>query len=264
MGLLGTRRKEVNRNLLLSWVLMLPAVLPSWHTMDHQAYSFSYTDPDLGIAGQLDADVKKGISKIILFFGHPYPGKVKAYLFPNRTALNKQWETDWGIPAFKAECWMVASGVAARLDILSPNAWKKETCEHDAADKDEVASLVWHELVHVYHAQYSANPTFKNMDNLSWLVEGLATYASGQLSEVRMQRVQAIVREHNTPVALEDFWKGNDRYALAGSIVRYVDRTYGRVKMFELLEATDEKSALKILGVTENELIDGWKRSISG
>ena len=233
-----------------------------WLKKDHSSFTFSYQNRDQKISNQMDLDVRKGISRITSFFGHPFANKFQAFLFPDRASLDRQWQKDWGLPDFKAECWMVASGVAQRLDILSPSAWRKETCEHDAADRNEVKSLILHELVHVFHGQYNSKPDFSGMDDLSWLVEGVATYASGQLDNQRLGKVRNLVTAGMAPVALEDFWKGSEKYGLAGSLVRYVDKRYGRAVLFELLRQTDEKKILEVLKINEPGLINGWKESV--
>ena len=42
--------------------------------------------------------------------------------------------------------------------------------------------LITHELVHTYHGQHNPTRDFTGMDDLGWFVEGLATYASGQMA----------------------------------------------------------------------------------
>jgi hypothetical protein len=74
---------------------------------------------------------------------------------------------------------MIASGVGHRLDILSPNAWAKEACDHNANDSTEIRKVIWHELVHVFHGQYNPDHTFNYIEKLDWLVEGTATFVSG-------------------------------------------------------------------------------------
>jgi hypothetical protein len=41
-----------------------------------------------------------------------------------RKALASAWQQDRNYPDFQSECWMVASGVAHQMDLLSPSAWK--------------------------------------------------------------------------------------------------------------------------------------------
>ena len=156
---------------------------------------------------------------------------------------------------------MIASGVAHRLDLLSPRTWNKEACDHNADDTMEIRQVTWHELVHVFHGQQNPDHTFSYVEKLDWLVEGVASYVSGQLTEKRLQRIKQMIAENKTPSTLDDFWKGPDRYGLSGSIVAYIDKTFGRKKLFELLRVTNKQEALQLMGITEKQLIIDWHRS---
>ena len=99
---------------------------------------------------------------------------------------------DWGVDDFKSECWMVASGVSGKMDLLAPGVWKDQACEHSFADKLKTKQVIAHELFHVYHAQINPGNDFNNVTGLDWLVEGFATYASGQLDTGRISGVKRI------------------------------------------------------------------------
>ena len=157
---------------------------------------------------------------------------------------------------------MIASGVAHRLDILSPNAWTREACDHNGNDSIEIRQVIWHELVHVYHGQYNPNHTFTYIENLDWLVEGIATYISGQLDQKRLQRIKNAIENNKTPSSLNDFWKGQDKYGLSGSMAAFIDKQLGRNNLFRLLQLTKKQEVLKSLDMTEEELISNWKKSL--
>ena len=125
----------------------------------------------------------------------------------------------------------------------------------------EIRQVTWHELVHVFHGQQNPDHTFSYVEKLDWLVEGVATYVSGQLTEKRLRRIKQMIVENKTPSTLDDFWKGQDRYGLSGSIVAYIDKTYDRKKLFELLRVTNKQDALQLIGITEKQLITDWQRS---
>ena len=93
------------------------------------------------------------------------------------------------------------------------------------------------------------------------LAESVAIYLSGQLNEKRLQRVKQLVVDNKTPVSLDDFWKGNEKYGVSGSIVAYMDKIYGRKKLVELLLVTNKQDALQSCGITETGLINDWKKS---
>lgn len=234
-----------------------------WKELDRDKYTLHYTLADQNMIKKIDSYVQSGLDYIVDYFPHSFTNKFDVYLFPNRTLMDKQWQKEWGDSSFQSQCWMIASGVAHRLDMLSPNAWAKEACDHNADDSTKIRQLIWHELVHVFHGQFNQDHTFNYIEGLDWLVEGLATYVSGQLDEKRLQRVKQLIKENKTPLRLENFWKGQDKYGLSGSIVNYIDKTFGRTKLFALLKFTNKQDALKFLGLSEEQLVKNWKDSLT-
>jgi hypothetical protein len=232
-----------------------------WTKKQARSFTLYYTFPDSSIISTIEKELEIGSKKVIDFFHSSFKEKYEVYIFPNRTELDKQWSKDWGGPNFRSQCWMVASGVARRLDILSPLCWKKDACEHNASDSVEVKKIITHELVHVFHAQHNPNPTFDGMDDLSWLIEGLATFVSGQLSEARVNKVKIQLKE-KTPATLSELWTGADKYGRAGSFIQFLEKKYGRKKIIELLSLTDLATILKFLKTDEASLITSWKNNI--
>lgn len=201
-----------------------------------------------------------GAQAVERFFGHPFPRKFDVYVFPNRAALDKQWQQDWGDSTFQSSCWMVASGVAHRLDILSPRAWKEEACEHKAEDTLALRKLLHHELVHVYHGQHNPKPDFSGMDEMGWWVEGIAVYASDQLDEARLAGVRELLGKNAAPQVLQKFWSGKHKYGLAGSVAAWLDKVNGRAVLFQLLSCTDTSQALKLLQTDEVAMLEAWQK----
>jgi hypothetical protein len=192
-------------------------------------------------------------------FVRPWRSQFAVYVFPDRAALDRQWQTDWDAPGFESACWMVASGVANRLDILSPRMWVTEACEHDPADTADTRLLITHELVHVFHGQYNPVPDFTGLDDIGWFLEGLATLVSGQLDSARLARAREAISAGEAPDSLEAVWSGPNRYGFSGSLVQYVAETHGSEILGRLLRATTESQILDALGTTEQSLLAGWK-----
>lgn len=157
---------------------------------------------------------------------------------------------------------MVASGVATKLDLLSPAQWKEEACEHTYEDKAKSQQLITHELVHVFHGQWNKSPDFSEVEQLDWWVEGLATYASGQCDQQRMDEVRRALTENNVPSTLDKFWSGKNRYGQSGSVILYIDQHYGRKKLIELLPLTKKTELLATLNVSEEQLLKDWKNFV--
>lgn len=234
-----------------------------WKELARDKYILHYTLADQDMIKTIDGYLQSGLNYIDDYFHHSFTSKFDVYIFPSRTLMDKQWQKEWGDSTFQSQCWMIASGVAHRLDMLSPNAWAKEACDHNGGDSTEVRQVIWHELVHVFHGQYNPDHTFNNIEKLDWLVEGLATYVSGQLDEKRLKRIKQLIKENKTPSSLENFWKGQEKYGLSGSMVNYIDKIFGRENLFALLKFTNKQDALKFLDLSEEQLVKNWQDSLA-
>ena len=234
-----------------------------WKELARDKYRLHYTLADQNMVKKIDGYLGSGLNDIVDYFHYPFTNKFDVYIFPQRALMDKQWQKEWGDSTFQSQCWMIASGVAHRLDLLSPTVWAKEACDHNGNDSTEIRQVIWHELAHVFHGQYNPDHTFNYIEKLDWLVEGLATYVSGQLDEKRLQRIKQLNYENKTPSTLDNFWKGQEKYGLSGSMVSYIDKTFGRQKLFALLKFTTKQDALKFLGLSEEQLIKNWRESLA-
>jgi hypothetical protein len=138
--------------------------------------------------------------------------------------------------------------------------WDSLACEHVYANTTKTQNLITHELVHVFHGQYNKSPDFSDVTDIDWFVEGLATYASGQCDATRISAVKEALTASKIPERLTKFWTGNLRYGLSGSVVMYLDATYGREKLIGLLKYNTLNNLLANLETTEAELLNGWQK----
>lgn len=233
-----------------------------WKQEQQKGYTLFYTNDDEPERIRYNSLISHGIVSVQFFMKDTFNKAFQVYVHPNRKSLDKQWQKDWKMPEFKSECWMVASGVANKLDLLSPLVWKTEACEHVYAEKETTQKLITHELFHVFHAQKNPSADFSETEDLDWFVEGFATYASGQCTPDRIKEVQQSIAQKIYPQALKDFWKGKMKYGLSGSMVEYLDKTYGRKMVSGLLKFTKKSEVLNALKVTENVLIAAWVESL--
>ncbi len=233
-----------------------------WLTEKHKRYSLSYTSKEKANIKDYVVLIDNGIKHIEVFFNSNYKQSFEIFIHHDRHSIDSTWQKDWNIPGFKSECWMVASGVANKLDMISPKRWEKEACEHLYSETVKTQQLVTHELVHVYHGQLNISPDFSNVEGIDWFVEGLATYISGQCDSFRISDVQNAISNDNMPANLDDFWSGKNKYGLSGSIVMFIDRRYGRAKLIEILPLNRKTDILSTLRTTESELLKEWQRFI--
>ena len=225
-------------------------------------YQIEHRDNDVTPTAQIDEDLHSAINIIEKFFGAPFKNNFTVNIYPSRAHLDKQWQQDWSVPDFKSDCWMVASGVARKIDLLSPTRWSTEACEHNVTDTLNTRKLIVHEAVHVYHGQLNPSGDFSSVERIDWLVEGVATYISGQLTEKKFTDIRQLSLDNKLPQSLDNFWKGKNKYGLSGSIVQYIDKQYGRKMLFHLLALTTQAQVLEALKTTEKELIENFVVSL--
>ncbi len=234
----------------------------NWISEKHNGYVLIYTNSDQKNKKEYIELVDNGTKFVKEFFGETFKKEFKVFVQPDRAALDTTWQKDFKMPEFRSECWMVASGVANKLDLLSPTVWQKEACEHIYSEKQKTQQLIIHELVHVFHGQQNVSPDFSNVDNIDWFVEGVATYASGQLDSVRTSQVKKALTENKIPNTLDKFWSGKLKYGLSGSVIKYIDVTYGRKKLISLLKYNKKEQILSQISCSEIELLEKWKEFI--
>lgn len=235
----------------------------NWKTEKRTGYLVRYTQQDKSKRATYFDLFDEGKKQVQSFFNCAYRNDFEVTIHPNRQSMDEQWQSDWKMPDFKSECWMVASGVATKLDLLSPAQWKEEACEHSFEDKMKTQQLIIHELLHVFHGQWNRSPDFSEVEQLDWWVEGLATYASGQCDPQRIGEVKKALTENKVPITLDRFWSGKNRYGLSGSIVMYIDQKYGRAKIVELLPMTKKTELLAALNISEEQLLADWKKFVA-
>ena len=248
--------------LLFAGLICLGSKTPEnkWITERYSEYDLFYQTVDKNNVEDYTVFLSSGIGSVESFFGISFPEKFNVFVHPNRSSLDSTWQHDWNMPEFKSECWMVASGVASKLDMLSPKAWDTESCEHKYSDTLRTQNLIVHELVHVFHGQMNASPDFSDTEAINWFIEGLATYASGQCDSLRMAEVGQAISDNNIPESLDEFWTGKLRYGLCGSVVMFIDNKYGRDKLCALLQFNKKAALLGSLNTTESALLEEWKK----
>ncbi len=237
------------RGLLLA--AMCPGSLAGAHDIDLKAPS---SDPSRAeVVKMLDT----GQRQVEAFFHSRFKEIVHVTVAPNRADFDAALPASWGMG--KTECWMVATGVADFLVLLSPSVWKAQSCDHNPDDATEVQRIVTHELVHVFHGQHNPSRDFTGADEVGWFVEGLAVLASGQLDPERLRKTVEAAKAGDVPKTLNDSWSGPNRYGRAGSLVQYLDVKFGRRTLIELLPMTKQGQLLGRLGLSESQLLRDWQ-----
>jgi hypothetical protein len=249
-----------------SWVFIValagcataPAELPPPTLPRPTPAAFAFDSaPGDSIRPVIEADARVARAQIETFFGQPFRQPVSVLVAPNRAAFDAALPAAWGIAP--SQCWMVGVGVADNLYLVSPTAWASDACEHDAADAQHVQDIVTHELVHAFHGQHNPSRDFANAEEVGWFVEGLAVYVAGQLDRGRSSNPAEAIAADAAPTRLAEAWSGRYRYGVCGSMVQYIDQTYGRATVIALLSATTQQQVLDRLGVSEADFLTAWR-----
>ncbi len=250
---------------LMIGTLMLIFMKPpdnGWIIEKHHLYNLKYSSTDTRNIKEYDQMIENGITNVQEFFNSSFVNNFEVVIHPNRHSLDSAWQKDWNLPAYKSECWMVGSGDAFKLNILSPIMWKNEACEHNYSDIKKTQQLITHELVHVFHGQHNVSPDFSNTEGIDWFVEGLAVYVSGQCDSLKISEIKNAISNNQIPKSLDNFWTGKLRYGLSGSVVMFIDFKYGRDKLKNLLPLNKKTELLSILETNENDLLFEWEEYI--
>lgn len=221
-----------------------------------------YSPVDAGTVDAVSLYLVNGRERIEAFFGQPFRERFTVRLYPDRAAFTGFFKDAWGVPS--TECWMVAAAVAKTLLMLSPRVWKEEACEHDPDNAVHVQDIVTHELVHVYHGQHNPTGDFEGLEPIGWYLEGLAIYVAGQLERDRLADPAEAIETGAAPSRLADAWSGKYRYGVSGSMVQYIDVTYGREMTTRLLAATSQEEILSALDTSEEEFLAAWREFVAG
>lgn len=129
-----------------------------WSIENHSNYNLFCRPVDEKNKKEYHKLIENGINSVMTFFGSSFSKQFDVYIHPNHNSLDSTWRVDWKMIDFKSECWMVAGATALKADLISPEAWDKESCEHKYSDKQHTQNLITHELVHVYYGQQNASP----------------------------------------------------------------------------------------------------------
>jgi hypothetical protein len=164
----------------------------------------------------------------------------------------------WGIP--QTACWMVGAADDHTLVLLSPGVWDTdEACEHDPDDAGHVRRLIAHEAVHVYHGQVNPSDDLGLLEEIGWFIEGLATWASGQLETDHAGRAAEALAAGAGPRDLATAWSGSYRYGVCGSLVAFIDDRWGRPVLRRAMEVISQAGLLGLLDTDEETFLADWQ-----
>ena len=144
----------------------------------------------------------------------------------------------------RPECWLIAAAWATELDLLSPRAWSPRRLRPRCRQPTHIRNVLAHEVVHVLHGQLGQHANLASLGTRS----GSPKDSRSTSRACSTWTTPAPCRPGSTRVSLRARWPrcGTTRanYPLSGSIVRYIDRRFGRAALRSLLDARSTATIL--------------------
>lgn len=130
---------------------------------------------------------------------------------------------------------------------------------------DSIGPALRHEVMHLLSWRLWGTP------GGVWMSEGVATAAAGGCREWTLDEIAAaLYRDRQLPTISEmrrRFRTGGTRgtihYLSAGSLVEFIDRTWGRDKVRQLWQSGGMGAAERVLGVTPLTLEQRWRSHVA-
>ena len=141
------------------------------------------------------------------------------------------------------------------LVLLAPSAYSKDSIYEYSPE--EYKRLIFHEVVHMFEEYLSPNIEASPR----WWGEGLAVYLSEQWKyedDVRTPALEGI-RNNNIP-KIEKIQKDVELcYQYGWTVVKYIESTYGRKMILNIVKNCADGDVFKIIGETVGNFERRWK-----
>ena len=223
---------------------------PSWLERNAGSVSIRYTDPDAALATSMTPVVESELARVTNFLGLSPQRSFPIVVWPDRQRFRDRFH---GLFREVPQCWVIAFGLASGVDMLPPRLWE---CGHSALSAEVLGLVLAHELTHVVHQQ---QPGFGYGGDMSWFLEGLAVYVSGQYNTEYAGVAQARLAQGFVPSSLPALMNDGAGYALAGDVVRFIDATWGRATLRSLTGMSSTTMILAALNDTQANLLARWR-----
>ncbi|MFA5033032.1 MAG: hypothetical protein WC614_08435 [bacterium] len=179
-------------------------------------------------------------------------------LAENRKEYNFTLRNEFGLNIRKTPLTRIAQPKGTHLLLLSPNAY-----EHDSIytyKRDEYIRLMIHEVTHIITRIISCGE--ENMPR--WFEEGLSVYLSKQwlYEDEFKELVLREVSTNNIPSLMEIIQNRIYYYSWGWTVVKYIEKFYGKKMILEIIEKCKQYDIFKIIGEESNFLEEKWRKNL--
>ena len=229
-----------------------PVAESSWVSRERAGITVQAQGPDITRLDEWLTVAETARARIQSFFDRTLEGSFTLTVYPTRDAVNAYWRAAFRVREDQLFCWMIATAGSTGVIMLSPRVWASEQCGHSGT-ADQVSTVLTHEIVHVLHARTTTNAPFDSSLSFMWFREGVASFAANQYSITGLGQSAASV------TSLASVQTVANNYAIATSMVAFIDARFGRARTASLLRYASTTEVLNDLGLTENQFLEQWR-----
>jgi len=221
-----------------------------------------FTDADAGVVGETYAAAVPAVKSVLRFLGvkTEFP-LINIFIAPSRKEYDKLVAHLTRIPTNKGR---LGQPQGHDFYLVSPNAYAKDVspnyCRPDGAcDKGMYKLFIKHEIVHMVEELISPRDAMEVRPQ--WWSDGLAVYVTGQYRDRVTTKYMKADRAAGKIPGLDEL-KGGPAYTWGWSVVRYIDKRFGRKKILEIMRNTCDADIPGLLKLSKKTLERAWQNSL--
>ncbi|MDP2865901.1 MAG: hypothetical protein Q8O90_06635 [Elusimicrobiota bacterium] len=202
----------------------------------------------------------KGLRFFLLPQGFPL---INLFIAPDREEYDRMVSHLTKIPTSKGR---LGQPQGHDFYLIAPNAWPTDVHPDylgpdGACDKKVYRQFIEHEIVHMIE-EYSSP---KNAMEIrpQWWGDGIAVYATGQYGDrINREEIKKDLAVNKLPHITG--MKGRDAYVWGWSLVRYIEKRFGRKILRKIILESCTEDILGFLKLRKNKFELEWRAAILG
>lgn len=206
------------------------------------------------------AGIRKGLGFFML---QPEFPLINLFIVPNREEYDRMVSHLTRIPTSKGR---LGQPQGHDFYLISPNAWPTDMhpdylTPDGACDKKVYRQFIEHEIVHMIE-EYSS-PKGAMEIRPQWWGDGIAVYATGQYKDrLTVKNIKEDLADSRLPDIAA--MKGRDAYVWGWSLVRYIDKLFGRETLKKIMVESCTGDILGFLKLRKKEFELEWRHAMPG
>ncbi len=221
-----------------------------------------FCDMDANAVDETYKYALNGIRKGLRFFLLPpaFP-LINIFIAPDRKEYDKLVSHLTKIPTGKGR---LGQPQGQDLYLISPNAWPTDVHPDylgpdGACDKMVYRQFLEHEIVHMIEEYSSPKNAMKIRPQ--WWGDGIAVYATGQYGDrINREEIKKDLAADKLPQIIG--LKGREAYVWGWSLVRYIEKYFGREILKKIMLESCTEDILGFLKLRKNKFELEWRAAI--